>query len=121
VRGARDAAVALLRSRWTAGTGVTGADVDDAARAVIQGAGFGDAFPHRTGDSIDRELHGSGPHIDNFETEDARALVPGVGFSIEPGVYLPERFGMRSEINVYIDSQGPEVNPSHPQDELILV
>jgi len=100
---------------------VTGAQVDDVARAVIRDAGLADYFVHRTGHSIDRDLHGSGPHIDNFETEDARALVPGVGFSIEPGVYLPERFGMRSEINVYIDSEGPEVNPSHPQDELILV
>ena len=109
VKGARDAAVRPP------------AQVDDAARAVIRDAGLADYFVHRTGHSIDRDLHGSGPHIDNFETEDARALVPGVGFSIEPGVYLPERFGMRSEINVYIDSKGPEVNPSHPQDELILV
>src|SRR5256885_10483630 len=70
---------------------------------------------------FDRELHGSGPHIDNFETEDARALVPGVGFSVEPGVYLPERFGMRSEINVYIDTTGPEVNPRTPQHQLLLL
>src|SRR3989442_1388117 len=121
VKGARDAAVRFLRERWRPDGAVTGAQVDDAARAVIRDAGLADYFVHRTGHSIDRDLHGSGPHIDNFETEDARALVPGVGFSIEPGVYLPERFGMRSEINVYIDSQGPEVNPSHPQDELILV
>jgi len=100
---------------------VTGAQVDDAARAVIRDAGLADYFV-----ASQRALRSIAtarlrPHIDNFETEDARALVPGVGFSIEPGVYLPDRFGMRSEINVYIDSQGPEVNPSHPQDELILV
>jgi Xaa-Pro aminopeptidase len=88
---------------------------------VIRAAGYAEYFPHRTGHSIDRDLHGSGPHIDNFETEDARALVPGVGFSIEPGVYLPGRFGMRSEINVYIDTAGPEVSPTSPQDELFLV
>ncbi len=116
VKGARDAAV-----RWRPDGVVTGAQVDDAARAVIRDAGLADYFVHRTGHSIDRDLHGSGPHIDNFETEDARALVPGVGFSIEPGVYLAGRFGMRSEINVYIDAAGPEVNPSRPQDELILV
>src|SRR6266851_171761 len=121
VKGARDAAVRFLRERWRPDGAVTGAQVDDAARAVIRDAGLADYFLHRTGHSIDRDLHGSGPHIDNFETEDARALVAGVGFSIEPGVYLPERFGMRSEINVYMDSKGPEVNPSHPQDELILV
>ncbi len=121
VKGARDAAVRFLRERWRPDGAVTGAQVDDVARAVIRDAGLADYFVHRTGHSIDRDLHGSGPHIDNFETEDARALVPGVGFSIEPGVYLPDRFGMRSEINVYIDTKGPEVNPSHPQDELILV
>ncbi|HZI23319.1 MAG TPA: M24 family metallopeptidase [Gemmatimonadales bacterium] len=117
VKGARDAAVNLLRN----GTGLTGARVDDAARAVIRDAGLGDYFVHRTGHSIDRDLHGSGPHIDNFETEDARPLVPGVGFSVEPGVYLPGRFGMRSEINVYIDTSGPEVNPRKPQDDLLLL
>jgi Xaa-Pro aminopeptidase len=95
--------------------------VDDAARGVIRAAGFADYFVHRTGHSIDRELHGSGPHIDNFETEDTRVLVPGVGFSVEPGVYLPGRFGMRSEVNVYIDPAGPEVNPRAPQDELFLI
>jgi Xaa-Pro aminopeptidase len=119
VKGARDAAVDTIRRRW--GSVITGAEVDDAARAVIRDAGLADYFVHRTGHSIDRDLHGSGPHIDNFETEDARALVPGVGFSIEPGVYLPERFGMRSEINVYIDTAGPEVNPPKPQDELFLI
>ncbi len=128
VKAARDAAVDTIRKRWAEkpqkgdeGGVITGAEVDDAARAVIRAAGYAEYFPHRTGHSIDRDLHGSGPHIDNFETEDARALVPGVGFSIEPGVYLPGRFGMRSEINVYIDTAGPEVNPSRPQDELILV
>ena len=128
VKAARDAAVDTIRKRWVeapgkgeAGRVVTGAEVDDAARAVISAAGYAEYFPHRTGHSIDRDLHGSGPHIDNFETEDARTLVPGVGFSIEPGVYLPGRFGMRSEINVHIDEAGPEVSPRTPQDELILV
>src|SRR2546426_676233 len=121
VKGARDAAVPFLPERWRPDGAGTRAQVDDAARAVIRDAGLADYFVHRTGHSIDRDLHGSGPHIDNFETEDARVLVPGVGFSIEPGVYLPERFGMRSEINVYIDTAGPEVNPPRPQDELFLV
>jgi Xaa-Pro aminopeptidase len=121
VRSARDAAVALLRERWSTKQSITGAAVDDAARAVIRGAGFGDYFVHRTGHSIDRELHGSGPHIDNFETADDRKLIPGVGFSVEPGVYLPGRFGIRSEINVFMSDSGPEVTPRQPQQELLLV
>lgn len=121
VKGARDAAVRFLREHWGRNGALTGAQVDDVARAVVKDAGLAEYFVHRTGHSIDRDLHGSGPHIDNFETQDARALVPGVGFSVEPGVYLPGRFGMRSEINVYIDTAGPEVNPPTPQDDLFLI
>ena len=121
VRDARDAAVALLRDRWKKQEPVTGANLDDAARGVIRAAGYGDFFVHRTGHSIDRDLHGSGPHLDNFETADERALIPGVGFSVEPGVYLTGRFGVRSEINVYLGESGPEVTPKEPQQDLLLV
>jgi Xaa-Pro aminopeptidase len=95
--------------------------LDDVARGVISKAGYGESFVHRTGHSIDRDLHGSGPHLDNFETADERTLIPGVGFSVEPGIYLPGRFGMRTEINVYVGEGGPEVTPSRPQDELLFV
>jgi Xaa-Pro aminopeptidase len=121
VRDARDAAVDLLKERWQKKLPVTGAALDDAARGVIRAAGFGDYFVHRTGHSIDRDLHGSGPHLDNFETADERTLIPGVGFSVEPGVYLTGRFGMRSEINVYLGESGPEVTPAHPQHDLLFV
>jgi Xaa-Pro aminopeptidase len=121
VRAARDAAVDLLRARWTAGRAVTGADLDDAARGVVRAAGYGEFFTHRTGHSIDRDLHGSGPHLDNFETADDRTLLAGVGFSVEPGIYLPGRFGMRTEIDVFLSETGPEVTPSEPQRELFLV
>lgn len=122
VRDARDAAVTRLRERWRpGGGGVTGADVDDATRGVIVAAGYGDFFVHRTGHSIDRDLHGSGPHIDNFETADTRLLLPGIGFSVEPGIYLPGRFGVRTEINVYLTPSGPEVTPVEPQQDLLLV
>ena len=120
VRGARDAAVARLRERWGRAP-VTGAELDDAARGVISEAGYGEFFPHRTGHSIDRDLHGSGPHLDNFETADDRALLPGIGFSVEPGIYLTGRFGMRSEINVFLAETGPEVTPRVPQAELLLI
>jgi Xaa-Pro dipeptidase len=88
---------------------------------VIQSRGFGDAFTHRTGHSIDpRNLHGSGPHIDNLETREERLLVPGVAFSIEPGVYLPGEIGMRSEVNVYLEPGRAVVTPDHYQRELII-
>jgi Xaa-Pro aminopeptidase len=123
VRDARNAAIQLLRDRWTdrAARPITGGDADDAARAVVRGAGYGEYFVHRTGHSIDRELHGSGPHLDNFETSDQRVLVPGVGFSVEPGVYLPGRFGVRSEVNVFLGESGPEVTPKAQQESLLLV
>ena len=96
-------------------------ELDDAARGVSHAAGYGEQFVHRTGHSIDRDLHGSGPHLDNFETADERALVAGVGFSVEPGIYLPGRFGMRTEINVFMHETGPEVTPAAPQTDLLLV
>jgi Xaa-Pro aminopeptidase len=119
VRDARDQAVAVLRDRWREGWSVTGADLDDATRGVIRAAGFEQYFVHRTGHSIDKELHGSGPHLDNYETHDDRVLAPGVGFSVEPGIYLTGRFGVRSEINVVLHSEGPEVTPEGPQQELV--
>lgn len=121
VRGARDAAVELLRTRWASQTLVTGAALDDAARGVIAAAGYGAHFVHRTGHSIDRDLHGSGPHLDNFETADDRILMAGIGFSVEPGIYLTGRFGVRSEINVFLGETGPEVTPRTPQRDLFLV
>lgn len=121
LRGARDAAVALLRERHDAGEPVAGGEVDDAARSVIEGAGLGEHFIHRTGHSIDRELHGSGPNIDNLETRDVRRLIPGVGFSIEPGIYIPGDVGFRTEIDVYMGPEGPEVTTPEPQRELVRI
>jgi Xaa-Pro dipeptidase len=118
VRDARDAAVELIRSRSASGQPVAGYEVDNACRAVLVARGLGDAFIHRTGHSIDRELHGSGPNIDNLETRDTRRLIPGIGFSIEPGVYLPGDIGFRSEINVFMGADGPIVTTPDPQTEL---
>lgn len=118
VRDGRDAAVDLLRQRWSAGEPTAGFEVDDAARAVIAARGFAESFIHRTGHSIDRELHGSGPNLDNLETRDTRRLIPGVGFSVEPGIYLAGDVGFRSEINVFLGQDGPEVTPREPQREL---
>lgn len=121
IRDARDVAIALVRDAIARGTMLSGADVDHAARAVITSRGFGASFTHRTGHSIDaRDLHGSGPHIDGFETREERMLMPGVLFSIEPGVYLPGRFGMRTEVNMAITPGGDaSVTPALIQADLL--
>ena len=119
VREARDQAIAAVKGAAAAGRPLAGDMVDQAARAVIEAAGFGEAFVHRTGHSIDRELHGSGPHLDSYETLDDRLLLPGVGFSIEPGIYLPGEVGVRSEVNMHWALTGPVVTPAGPQTELI--
>ncbi len=122
IRDARDAALALLRHRIEAGMPLRGGEVDDAARGVITSRGYGDQFIHRTGHSIDpRDLHGSGPHIDNLETRDERLLIPGVGFSIEPGIYLRGDVGMRTEVNAWVGAGKLLVTPLRPQEELIIV
>src|SRR5262245_41215925 len=99
---------------------VSGFEADRAARSVIEKAGWGEYFVHRTGHSIDRDLHGSGPHLDDYETHDDRQLIQGVGFSIEPGIYLPGEFGVRSEVNMFWGAEGPRVTPQTPQRDLIV-
>ncbi len=122
VRDARDAALTLLTTRIAAGTPVRGGEADDAARAVITARGFAAQFWHRTGHSIDsRELHGSGPQIDNLESRDDRLLIPGVGFSIEPGIYVPGEIGMRSEVNCFVGEDALLVTPGAVQQDLIVV
>ncbi len=120
VRDAREAAVSAVQRAAAEGRALAGFEVDRVARGVIGAAGYGDAFVHRTGHSIDRDLHGSGPHIDDYETHDDRLLVPGIGFSIEPGVYLDGEFGVRSEVNVFWGESGPERTPREPQIEMLL-
>jgi len=119
VRDARDAAIERVWAAAREKRPLRGFEIDQAARAVIEAAGYGPHFVHRTGHSIDRDLHGSGPHCDDYETRDDRLVIPGVGFSIEPGIYLTGRFGVRSEVNMYIGADGPRVTPANPQRELI--
>lgn len=122
VRDARDAALTLLADRVAAGTPVRGADADNAARAVIEARGFGPYFTHRTGHAIDaRGLHGMGPNLDDLETRETRLLLPGVGFSVEPGIYIPGEFGMRCEVNAYVGADGLVVTPDGMQRELVGV
>jgi len=121
VRDARDAAVAFLFDRFRQGREVRGHEVDDVARGVVADRGFGPYFVHRTGHSIDTSLHGSGPNLDNLETRDERRLVSGVGFSVEPGIYIPGEIGVRSEVNVHWGENGPEVTPIEIQREIPLL
>jgi Xaa-Pro dipeptidase len=120
VRDARDAAIDTVRSAFTdGGHPVAGFEADDAARAVIRTAGYGQYFTHRTGHNIGTELHGSGAHLDNLETHDGRRILPYTCFSVEPGIYLPE-FGIRSEVNM-ITSKDNAVVTGRVQRELVRV
>lgn len=122
VKAARDRAVAYARERLGAGQRVFGYEVDDACRKVIVEAGYGPYFIHRTGHSIGTAGHGNGVNIDNLETQDRRRLIPGVGFSIEPGIYLPhEGFGVRLEIDCYVAGNDVEVTTLPLQDEWVLL
>ncbi|HKU60049.1 MAG TPA: M24 family metallopeptidase [Gemmatimonadales bacterium] len=122
VRRARDAALDLLRGRIRSGTPVRGAEADAAAKQVIAEAGHQDHTVSRTGHSIDRfGLHGFGPPIDDTETYDDRLLLPGVGFSVEPGVYLPGVAGVRSEVNVVVQEHDILITPDDYQTDLLAV
>ncbi|HVX11086.1 MAG TPA: M24 family metallopeptidase [Pirellulales bacterium] len=100
---ARDAAIDCVKEAFAKGTPLSGWQVDRAARQVIDEAGYGANFVHRTGHSIGRETHGNGANMDDLETHDERRVMPRTCFSIEPGIYLPE-FGVRSEVNVFVDA-----------------
>jgi Xaa-Pro dipeptidase len=120
VRVARDSAIAFMRARLAAGERVEGRAVDDVARGVIEKAGYGEYFVHRTGHSIGTVLHGNGANIDNFETQDARMLLPFTCNSIEPGIYLPA-FGIRSEVDTLIFEHDAEVTGGPVQDEIVAL
>jgi Xaa-Pro dipeptidase len=121
VTGGRDAAVNFLQECYEAGRVPMGGEVDDVCRNYIAERNYGHAFVHRTGHSIDQSVHGMGPNMDNLETNETRRLIPGVAFSIEPGIYLAGDVGMRSEINVYISESGPELSPGDPQKEMLAL
>ena len=120
VRDARDAAFKFVQESFRANKVIKGAEVDDVARGVIKKAGYGDQFLHRTGHSIGEEGHGNGANIDNLETRDSRRLIPGTAFSIEPGIYLEGKFGVRSEIDVYV-SKGDAIITAPHQIDIIAI
>jgi Xaa-Pro dipeptidase len=120
VRDARDAAFNFVKTSFQNGKVIKGADVDDVSRGVIKKAGYADQFLHRTGHSIGEEGHGNGANIDNLETRDTRTLIPRTAFSIEPGIYLEGKFGIRSEIDVYV-SDGDAIITAPHQTEIIAI
>jgi Xaa-Pro dipeptidase len=102
VQHGRDAAIAFVQDAVHEGRPICGWEVDQAARDAITKAGYGDYFIHRTGHSIGEEVHGNGANMDNYESRDERHILPRTCFSIEPGIYLPGRFGVRSEVDMYV-------------------
>jgi Xaa-Pro aminopeptidase len=120
VRDARDASIAVVKEAFAAGTPIAGWQADDASRAVIRAAGFGDYFTHRTGHNIATELHGNGAHLDNLETHDERLILPNTCFSVEPGLYFTGEFGVRNEVNMITRAGKAEVT-GRMQTELVRV
>ena len=120
VRDARDAAIETVQRAYTEGRPIAGWEADDAARAVIRDAGFGDFFTHRTGHNIEVSLHGNGAHLDNLETHDERLLLPNTCFSVEPGIYFSGEFGIRSEVNM-ITRPGGAIVTGPLQRELLRI
>jgi Xaa-Pro aminopeptidase len=121
VRRGRDAALAFVRERVASGAFPFGWEVDDVCRRVISEAGYGEFFVHRTGHSIGEEVHGNGANIDNLETQDSRRLMPRTCFSLEPGIYLPNEFGIRSELDVYLSEDDALVYGQPLQTEIIAI
>jgi Xaa-Pro dipeptidase len=117
IRGARDAAVGAVETAAKAGREIRGFEADRAARQVLIDAGYESAILHRTGHSLGENVHGNGAHLDDYETHDERRLMPGSGFTIEPGLYFKD-FGVRTEINMVWTAAGPEV--TGPRQKAIL-
>ncbi|MFN0137528.1 MAG: M24 family metallopeptidase [Phycisphaerae bacterium] len=122
VKAARDASVHAAQKAWADKRSIQGWQLDDAAREQIIAVGFGEFIKHRTGHSLSPgpKVHGLGMNLDNTETHDTREMLPGIGYTIEPGIYLPE-FGVRLEINMFVDPQRGPIVTSQVQSEIIRV
>jgi Xaa-Pro dipeptidase len=120
VRGGRDAALNFVRDSFAKGKQICGYQVDDAARKYISANGYGADFIHRTGHSIGEEIHGNGANMDNLETHDERRVIPQTSFSIEPGIYLRDKFGVRSEIDVYVSKDNEVIVTGEPMQEKMV-
>ena len=120
VKGGRDAALGFVQSSIKTGKIIHGYEVDDTARNFITQHGYGEYFVHRTGHSIGEEVHGNGANMDNLETRDERIIIPQTSFSIEPGIYLRDKYGVRSEIDVYISKDREVIVTGLPMQEKVV-
>ncbi len=120
VKGGRDAAIRFVQDSFKARKEICGYQVDDAARNFFKEKGYDQYFVHRTGHSIGEEIHGNGANIDNLETRDERRIIPRTSFSIEPGIYLPGKFGVRSEIDIYITKSKDAIVTGLPMQEKVV-
>ncbi len=121
VKGARDQATFFVKEHYENRQPIQGWQVDQVCRDFIQQAGFGEFFIHRTGHNLGEEVHGPGANLDNLETHDYRHLLAGTGFTIEPGIYLPEQFGVRMEYDLYLDPKGYVQVTGGIQEELVCL
>ena len=119
VLGSRDAALAEMEKAFSEGRILEGWELDKVARDYIEEAGYGDYFNHRLGHSLGREVHSNAVNLDSWETHDTRQLIPGIAVTIEPGIYIPE-FGVRSEIDVFISEDGPQVTTQMQRDVVLI-
>ena len=117
---ARDAAVRLVEEAARQGRDVHGWEVDQAARQVLEGLGYAERILHRTGHSLGENVHGNGVHMDDYETHDDRRLIPGTGFTVEPGLYF-ETFGVRTEVNVFRGEHEATVTGPRQQEVVTLL
>jgi Xaa-Pro aminopeptidase len=121
VREARDAALGAVVKSFSNSVPISGASVDRVCRRVVEKHGYGDTFVHRTGHSLGEDVHGSGANLDSLESEDERLLIPRTGFTIEPGIYLTGKFGVRSEIDVVITGSGTVETTGPIQNDIICL
>ena len=119
VLGARDAALAEMEKAFSEGRALEGWELDKVARDYIAEAGYGEYFNHRLGHSLGREVHSNAVNLDSWETHDTRQLIPGIAVTIEPGIYIPE-FGVRSEIDVFMSEDGPQVTTQMQRDVVLI-
>jgi Xaa-Pro aminopeptidase len=120
VKGGRDAGIEAVKKAFEEGREIRGFEIDDATRGYIAAKGYGEYFIHRTGHSIGEVIHGNGANIDNLETRDERRIIPNTSFSIEPGVYLTGKFGIRSEVDMFISARKEAIVTGLPMQEHVI-
>ena len=118
--GARDAAISFVEKAFKEKRSIAGFEIDDVSRSYITERGYGEYFVHRTGHSIGTEVHGNGANIDNYETKDERIILPMTSFSIEPGIYLPGDYGMRTEVDIVIDADSNVIVTTEPRQKVLI-